>query len=142
MSRFRLPLLLSSSALLLAACTGQPSSGVHTMVEESQLRGEAWSVISLNGENITDATLSLNFHQPGQVAGNAGCNNYMATYVQNEGLFTITTGGVTMMACPKPLMELEQKFLNTLGDISQARINADGILVLSGKDGEKIKATR
>jgi len=112
------------------------------MVEESQLRGEAWSVISLNGENITDATLSLNFHQPGQVAGKAGCNNYMATYVQGEDNFAITTGGVTMRACPKPLMELEQKFLNTLGDISQARINADGILVLSGKDGEKIKATR
>ncbi len=41
MTPFRLPLLLGSAALLLAACTGQPTNEVRTMVEESQLRGEA-----------------------------------------------------------------------------------------------------
>ena len=101
MTPFRLPLLLGSTALLLAACTGQPANEVRTMVEESQLRGEAWSVTSLNGEDVTEATVTLNFHQPGQVAGKAACNNYMATYVQDEDSFTITTGGVTMMACPQ-----------------------------------------
>ena len=95
MTPFRLPLLLGSAALLLAACTGQPTNEVRTMVEESQLRGEAWSVTSLNGEDVTDATVTLNFHQPGQVAGKAACNNYLATYVQNEDSFTIPTGGVT-----------------------------------------------
>lgn len=139
---FRLPLLLGSTALLLAACTGQPANQVDTMVEESQLRGEAWSITSLNGEDVTDATLTLNFHQPGQVAGKAACNNYMATYVQDEDSFTITTGGVTMMACPQPLMKLEQQFLDTLGKVSQAQINADGELILSGEDNLKIEASR
>lgn len=142
MTPFRLPLLLGSTALLLAACTGQPANQAHTMVEESQLRGEAWSVTSLNGEDVTDATLTLNFHQPGQVAGKAACNNYMASYVQNEDSFTITTGGVTMMACPQPLMKLEQQFLDTLGKVSQAQINADGELILSGEDNTKIEASR
>lgn len=142
MTPFRLPLLLGSTALLLAACTGQPAKQVHTMVEESQLRGEAWSITSLNGEDVTDATLTLNFHQPGQVAGKAACNNYMASYVQNEDSFTITTGGVTMMACPQPLMKLEQQFLDTLGKVSQAQINADGELILSGEDNTKIEAAR
>jgi len=142
MTPFRLPLLLGSAALLLAACTGQPANEVRTMVEESQLRGEAWSVTSLNGEDVTDATVTLNFHQPGQVAGKAACNNYMATYVQNEDSFTITTGGVTMMACPQPLMKLEQQFLDTLGKVSQAQINADGELILSGEDNTKIQASR
>lgn len=142
MTPFRLPLLLGSTALLLAACTGQPANEVRTMVEESQLRGEAWSVTSLNGEDVTDATVTLNFHQPGQVAGKAACNNYMATYAQNEDSFTITTGGVTMMACPQPLMKLEQQFLDTLGKVSQAQINADGELILSGEDNTKIQASR
>lgn len=142
MTPFRLPLLLGSTALLLAACTGQPANEVRTMVEESQLRGEAWSVTSLNGEDVTEATVTLNFHQPGQVAGKAACNNYMATYVQDEDSFTITTGGVTMMACPQPLMKLEQQFLDTLGKVSQAQINADGELILSGEDNVKIEASR
>lgn len=140
MNSFRLPLLLAST--VLAACTGQPTSGAHTMIEENQLRGDAWSVTSLNGESIGDATLTLNFHQPGQLAGKAACNNYMATYVQDDDNFTITTGGVTMMACPKPLMELEQQFLNTLGQASQAQINAEGNLILSGENNVKIEASR
>ena len=112
------------------------------MVEESQLRGEAWSVTSLNGEDVTDATVTLNFHQPGQVAGKAACNNYMATYVQNEDSFTITTGGVTMMACPAPLMEMERQFLDALKGVNHADINKQGQLILTGSDDIRIEASR
>ena len=139
---FRLPLLLGSAALLLAACTGQPANEIRTMVEESQLRGEAWSVTSLNGEDITDATVTLNFHQPGQMAGKTACNNYMATYVQNEDNFTITTGGVTMMACPAPLMEMERQFLDALKGVNHADINKQGQLILTGSDDIRIEASR
>lgn len=142
MTPFRLPLLLGSTALLLAACTGQPANEVRTMVEESQLRGEAWSVTSLNGEDVTEATVTLNFHQPGQVAGKAACNNYMATYVQDEDSFTITTGGVTMMACPAPLMEMERQFLDALKGVNHADINKQGQLTLTGNDDIRIEARR
>ena len=142
MTPFRLPLLLGSAALLVAACTGQPANEVRTMVEESQLRGEAWSVTSLNGEDVTDATVTLNFHQPGQMAGKAACNNYMATYVQNEDSFTITTGGVTMMACPAPLMEMERQFLDALKGVKHADINKQGQLILTGSDDIRIEASR
>ena len=142
MTPFRLPLLLGSTALLLAACTGQPANEVRTMVEESQLRGEAWSVTSLNGEDVTEATVTLNFHQPGQVAGKAACNNYMATYVQDEDSFTITTGGVTMMACPAPLMEMERQFLDALKGVNHADINKQGRLILTGSDDIRIEARR
>ncbi len=142
MTPFRLPLLLGSAALLLAACTGQPTNEVRTMVEESQLRGEAWSVTSLNGEDVTDATVTLNFHQPGQVAGKAACNNYMATYVQNEDSFTITTGGVTMMACPAPLMEMERQFLDALKGVNHADINKQGQLNLTGSEDIRIEASQ
>ncbi|WP_290502100.1 META domain-containing protein [Alcanivorax sp.] len=142
MTPFRLPLLLGSTALLLAACTGQPANEVRTMVEESQLRGEAWSVTSLNGEDVTEATVTLNFHQPGQVAGKAACNNYMATYVQDEDSFTITTGGVTMMACPAPLMEMERQFLDALKGVNNADINKQGRLILTGSDDIRIEARR
>ncbi|WP_290492325.1 META domain-containing protein [Alcanivorax sp.] len=142
MNTFRLSLLLTGTVLALAACTGQPTSGAHTMIEENQLRGDAWSVTSLNGESTGDATLTLNFHQPGQLAGKAACNNYMASYVQSKDSFTIQTGGMTMKACPPPLMDMERQFVDALKGINHAKLNKQGHLILTGSDGIRIEASR
>ncbi len=142
MTQFRLPLLLASAALVLTACTGQTTSGAHTMIEENQLRGDAWSVTSLNGEPVDNATLTLNFHQPGQLAGKAACNNYMASYVQSKDSFTIKPGGMTMMACPQPLMTLERQFMDVLKGVNHAKIDKQGHLILTSSDGIRIEAKR
>jgi heat shock protein HslJ len=142
MTQLRLHLLLASAVLALTACTGQSTSGAHTMIEENQLRGDAWSVTSLNGEPVGDATLTLNFHQPGQLAGKAACNNYMASYMQSKDSFTIKPGGMTMMACPQPLMTLERQFLDALKGVNHTKLNKQGHLILTGSDGIRIEASR
>ncbi|WP_290537198.1 MULTISPECIES: META domain-containing protein [Alcanivorax] len=133
--------LLAGAALTLAACSSNPA-GTTAMVTAEQLQGSAWQVSYLNGSDVGDALVTLNFHEPGRLAGKAACNNYMASYTLNDDSFTVKTGGVTMMACPQPLMKLEQQFLDALEGVAQADINEEGKLILSGADDVKIEASR
>lgn len=133
--------LLAGAVLTLAACSSNPA-GTTAMVTAEQLQGSAWQVSHLNGSEVGDALVTLNFHEPGRVAGKAACNNYMASYTLNDDSFTVKTGGVTMMACPQPLMKLERQFLDALEGVEQADINEDGKLILSGADDVKIEASR
>ena len=140
----RLPhMLLAVSATVLAACS--TPSGTSTeetaMLEHEQLAGAAWQVQQLNGQPVSNATLTLNFHEPGKLAGKAACNNYMASYEQQASQFTIQTGGMTMKACPQPLMDLESQFVEALKGVDSATIDDQGTLLLSG-EGVEIKATR
>lgn len=66
----------------------------------------------------------------------------MASYTLDEDTFSVKTGGVTMMACPQPLMALEQQFLTALEEVTAGDINEDGQLVLRGADQVQIEATR
>ena len=140
MHNLKLP-LLAGAVLTLAACSSNPA-GSTAMVTAEQLQGSAWQVSYLNGSDVGDALVTLNFHEPGRLAGKAACNNYMASYTLNDDSFTVKTGGVTMMACPQPLMKLEQQFLDALEGVAQADINEEGKLILSGADDVKIEASR
>ena len=111
------------------------------MLEHEQLAGAAWQVQQLNGQPVSNATLTLNFHEPGKLAGKAACNNYMASYEQQASQFTIQTGGMTMKACPQPLMDIESQFVEALKGVDSATIDDQGTLLLSG-EGVEIKATR
>ena len=133
--------LLAGAAMALAACSNHPA-GTTAMVTTEQLQGSAWQVNTVNGSEVGDALVTLNFHEPGRLAGKAACNNYMASYTLNDDSFTVKTGGVTMMACPQPLMKLEQQFLDALEGVEQADINEDGKLILSGADEVRIEASR
>lgn len=125
--------LLAGAALTLAACSSHPT-GTDTMVTSEQLQGSAWQVQRLNGDHVGDALITLNFHEPGRLAGKAACNNYMASYTLDEDTFTVKTGGVTMMACPQPLMALESEFLDALEGVFQLDISDTGQLILSGEE--------
>ncbi|MED5387982.1 MAG: META domain-containing protein [Pseudomonadota bacterium] len=132
--------LLAGAALLSTACSSQPA-GTGTMISVDQLEGSTWQVSRINGQDVGDATVTLNFHEPGRLAGKAACNNYMASYTLDEDSLKVTTGGVTMMACPQPLMALERQFLDALETVDQADINDAGHLVLHGGD-MRIEASR
>ena len=133
--------LLVGAAIALAACSSHPE-GTTAMVTSEQLQGSAWQVNNLNGSDVGDALVTLNFHEPGRLAGKAACNNYMASYTLEDDNFTVKTGGVTMMACPQPLMKLEQQFLDALDAVNQADLSEDGQLILSGADDVRIQASR
>jgi heat shock protein HslJ len=114
-----------------------------TFVADSQsLAGTAWDVISYN--NGREAVVSLlpgieitaNFGANGEVTGNAGCNEYFASYSVNGNAIEIGTPGSTFRFCPEPagVMDQEFEYLKALqsaatysiqGDLLEMRTAAD-----------------
>ena len=86
------------------------------------LAGTSWKVIAYN--NGKEAVVSLiggteitaEFDQEGQLTGNAGCNNYFASFETDGDAISIGPAGSTRMACSEPegVMEQEQQYLAAL----------------------------
>ncbi|MDX1804700.1 MAG: META domain-containing protein [Alcanivorax sp.] len=134
--------LLAVSALVLNACSASQPATPTPPISDEELGSDIWKVQRLNGQAVDDATLTLNFHGTGKLAGKAACNGYTGQYDRIHGQFHIKVGGVTMMACATPLMALEKQFLDTLSVIHHASLDKDGRLILSGGQGLRIQATR
>ena len=135
--------LIAAGITVLAACSTGTSNekGEPAMPSFEQLSGEPWQVQTLNGESIENATVTLVFPEQGRVAGRAACNNYMGSYRAEGEQFSIQPGGMTMKACPQPLMTLERQFVDALKGINHAVINEEGTLLLTG-EGIAIQASR
>jgi len=117
----------------LDGCGGEPAS---------LLRG-AWIVESIGGEPpLPDAKPTVVFGDNGSVSGHASCNSYSGTYtLTGEGL-ALTGLLSTMMACPPPLMRLEDALIAILRGVMRFERPADGALVLHAVGGQAIKARR
>ena len=107
----------------------------------------SWDVLSYN--NGRDAVVSLllgteisaNFLADGTVTGNAGCNDYFATYTLNGNAVAISQPGTTFRLCDSPagVMEQEAEYLAALassvtfsirGDILETRTAGDQMAVV------------
>ncbi len=92
---------------------------------EVSLEGPIWALTAyLNQESAlataeVEATISF---KDGQAAGNAGCNNFFASYTVDGNQLTIGQAGSTMMACPEPAMSQEQAFLSNLSQAATYEI--------------------
>jgi heat shock protein HslJ len=64
------------------------------------------------------------------MSGSSGCNRYMGGLtLSGEGL-SLQPGGMSMMACEEPLMQLEAAFMERLGRVGQFDIDEAGRLIL------------
>ncbi len=76
--------------------------------------------------------------QDGQVSGNAGCNQYSLGYTVDGDTITTTPGPVTMMACPEPIMTLEQAYLAAMGSAETYAVT-EGMLTITYEGGQTLK---
>ena len=111
-----------------------------TTMEDSMLQGVRWVLVSyLNaaGETATalaDREVTAEFHADGQLNGNAGCNQYFASYTLDGDKLTIGQAGSTMMACePIEVMEQETQFLAALTSAAGWHVAADQLHILDAK---------
>ncbi len=103
-----------------------------------RLQGTSWTLreqIDMDGKKrVPQGAIGVSF-EDGRISGSAGCNRYFAK-VEDRGRGVISIGpvGVTRMACPQPLMDQEQSFLDTLGRVDRFGFQLRD-LVLSGPAG-------
>ncbi|MFN2165093.1 MAG: META domain-containing protein, partial [Anaerolineae bacterium] len=107
---------------------------VATFVASSQdLAETVWDVISYNNGReavvgVMDGTeISASFGADGQVSGNAGCNQYSASYSVDGNAIEIGPAATTFMFCAEPtgVMEQESEYLAALASAATYRIEGD-----------------
>jgi heat shock protein HslJ len=137
--------------LLLTACGGggEIGSAADAMTEEpadpEALVGD-WRLlaIELEGEDALtptdDAEPMLSFSSEAdptgsrRFGGSGGCNRIMGSYdAGRTGRMAIARGpAMTMMACPEPVMSLEQAFVSALETVSAYVIDGDRLSIEFG----------
>jgi heat shock protein HslJ len=75
------------------------------------------------------------FSTDGKLNGNAGCNNYSATYQIGDQKLTLSPVVSTQMACPTPagVMEQETAYLGALQSIASYKIENQKLTVLDAQ---------
>lgn len=146
--RFQALLATGALAAAMTACApAEPPAPAATPPAPTGgqlLVGAEWTVTDIAGTpRLPNSKVTIRFAD-GRVAGAASCNRFMGGYeVAADGVtIRMSQMASTMMACPDPLMNQEQRFLDTLGAVTRYGIGPDGALVLSTPDGRTIRATR
>ena len=116
-------MLVRAADTTVAAPAGKPLVGTDWIAEDIERRGV-----------VDRSRTSITLGADGRAYGLGGCNRWNGGYtLEGEKLF-FGVAASTMMACPPPLAEQEQRFHRTLALIRRWRIEGD-ILHLLGEDG-------
>jgi heat shock protein HslJ len=104
----------------LSGCGGDPLS----------LLAGKWNLVDLPGVTLPDGVRPTLEIVGDVMSGAAGCNRFTGgVALSGEGL-SLMPGGMTMMACEEPLMQLEAAYIGRLGRVGQFDIDEAGRLVL------------
>ena len=134
--------------LALTACAKEVALVKGEMpVIAGTLEGGPWRVEDVNGGGVIDnARLEISFDPGDQntslVSGVSGCNRFSGRWQQNGAAVTLGPLAGTRMACAPALMDLEAKFLATLGAVTMVRYDTTGAAFLQAPDGRVIKLRR
>jgi heat shock protein HslJ len=135
-TRFRLIALVLLAATLTAC---NPAAGDGTPTRTTALDGTEWQLVTLNEQAPLEGTAITGTFAQGQVAGSSGCNSYFGSYTQRGSSLQFQGLGGTEMACfdPEGVMEQEQTFLRTLGEVASCHL-ADDQLILRDAQGNGV----
>jgi heat shock protein HslJ len=122
-----------------------------TFVSATQdLAGTKWQVTAYNNGRQAVVSVSLGseitaaFDKTGQVAGNAGCNDYFAPYQAAGGAISIGAAGATRKSCASPagVMEQESAYLAALQSAATYTIEADRLEMRDATGAIAVQLTR
>jgi heat shock protein HslJ len=105
-------------AVTLTACGDSSGSGSLTDTD--------WTLETLGGaEALDDAQATMHLADNDELSGSASCNRYVGTWeTGDDDALTLSPGGMTMMACPEPIMSQEQAFMAAM--TNTASFSRDG----------------
>jgi heat shock protein HslJ len=125
--------LITALSILVATGVLQPAAGGGI-----DLVGTAWLVDDIGGRGVIDrARTTLQFLEPGQVAGHTGCNRFFGPVEVNGESIAFGNLATTRMACPEALMTQEQRFLGAMAKARRIALGEHGqVLLVYDDDGE------
>ena len=102
-----------------------------------------WDLQTIHGKEVLeDGETMLEFNDEGRMAARAGCNSIMSSYELAKDGISFGQGATTMMACPEPLMEQEQKFIKAMETVSDYRFDGDAVNFLDASGNVMFSAVR
>ena len=140
--------MLITAVFFLSGCgpSGQSELEQGNMSEaEEVLTGTSWWVEDIGGAGVVDRSRStVEFFEPGRVAGSTGCNRYTGGYEREGATLKFGVLAGTMMACPEALMNQEQRFHEAMGQVAAWRIDprTDLLHLLDESGATVIRASR
>ena len=124
---------ITALTILVATAVVQPAAGGGI-----DLVGTAWLVDDIGGRGVIDrARTTLQFPEPGRVAGHTGCNRFFGPVELNGVAIAFGNLATTRMACPEALMAQEQRFLDAMARARRIAPAEHGhVLLVYGDDGK------
>lgn len=118
--------------LALLSCTQKN----HPM-QTADLNGTNWTLSDMPGLQNVPADMRrregfLRFDNSGRFSSSAGCNTVSGAWTIESGKLSIKPGPSTLMACPEPLMKLEQQFNSALASADNYQLDAGKLLLRQG----------
>lgn len=117
------------------------------VVEDQDLAGTTWDVISYNNGNeavtslITDTAITATFDEAGQLSGNASCNDYQGPYVADASAITIGPLAGTQAFCDV-VMDQEAQYLAALESAAVYLVEAGRLELRTAENSLAVSMTR
>jgi heat shock protein HslJ len=122
---------IATFALTVAICTWPVNAA------EQDIRGTTWTVVSLRDAGDFDSSrTSFALSGEGKLTTTIGCNRMMATAKVEGTAISMGPVAATRMACPEPLMKLEQAWAAALEAARSYKVEDGTLRLLDGTGAE------
>lgn len=106
------------------------------------LEGTSWKFIALGGASTSglsqEREAQIEFNADGhRITATGGCNRLLGSYQLHGATLSIAPAGMTMMACPEPVMAQERTFTDALRATKSYRIASQTLELM---DGDRVVA--
>ena len=128
---------LAAATSILGLCLVSAPANAATPAPQTGgagLEGPTWRLVALGEKNESalgaGGNVTARFGQ-GQVSGSSGCNRYQGSYTVDGTQMTVGPLVGTMMACPSPVMEIEDAFRGAFGGGGRFVVENDRLTLTS-----------
>ncbi len=124
--------------LIVAGCGpyhGTPSSRTarvpgRTPAPTAELVGTRWTLEDLGGAGVIDeARATIEFPEPGKVAGSGSCNRFFGTVAIDGNAIAISPLGTTRMACAEAVAMQEVNYMRALQSAERYVLQGTALLI-------------
>jgi len=123
-------------SLVLKRSSPDPAAGAASLANTS------WRLTDLGGTPVLpDAEATLEFPEPGKVAGHGSCNRFAGTVEFTGDRLQVGRLAATRMACAEPITVQETKYLQALQEAERFGFEGGGLVIHCKGMGQPLRFT-